>query len=153
MRFARLRKIILEWVMSIAFPSGFATPSPTASVGPSKSASATASLATSLATKPAETAAQKFLDYANMTPAERLQAQMLNQLGITEDQFKAMSPADQQKILDKIREMVKQQVQNSSDKHRDDHRHIGLRAGSPEARSRQTGPADFPRPGTSGAAS
>jgi hypothetical protein len=116
MRFARLRKTILEWVMSIAFPSGFATPSPTASVGPSKSASATASLATSLATKPAETAAQKFLDYANMTPAERLQAQMLNQLGITEDQFKAMSPADQQKVLDKIREMVKQQVQNSSDK-------------------------------------
>ena len=102
--------------MSIAFPSGFTTPSPTASVGPSKSASATASLATSLATKPAETAAQKFLDYANMTPAERLQAQMLNQLGISEDQFKAMSPADQQKVLDKIREMLKQQLQNSSDK-------------------------------------
>ncbi len=98
--------------MSIAFPSGFVTPSPTASVGPSKSGSATASLAA----KPAETAAQKFLDYANMTPAQRLQAEMLNQLGITEDQFKAMSPAEQQKVMDKIRELVKQQVQNSSDK-------------------------------------
>jgi hypothetical protein len=71
---------------------------------------------TTLAAKPAETAEQKFLDYAKMTPAERMHAQMLAQLGLTEDQFKAMSPADQQKIEDKIREMVKQQVQNSSDK-------------------------------------
>jgi hypothetical protein len=112
MHFARLRKTILELVMSVAFPSGFTTPSPTLSVGASKPGSA----ATSLAVKPAETAAQKFLDYANMTPAERLQAEMLNQLGITEDQFKAMSPAEQQKVMDKIRELVKQQVQNSSDK-------------------------------------
>jgi hypothetical protein len=40
----------------------------------------------------------------------------LAQLRLPEDQFKAMSPADQQKIDDKIREMVKQRVQNSSDK-------------------------------------
>ena len=51
-----------------------------------------------------------------MTPAERMHAQMLAQLGLTEDQFKAMSPADQQKIEDKIREMIKQQVANSTDK-------------------------------------
>jgi hypothetical protein len=38
------------------------------------------------------------------------------QLRLTEDQFKAMRPADQQKIDDKIRELVKQQVQNSNDK-------------------------------------
>jgi hypothetical protein len=97
--------------MSVSFPTGFATLSPTPSASPSKSGNAAASLA-----KPAETAAQKFLDYANMTPAERLQADMLNQLGITQDQFKAMSPAEQQKVMDKIREMIKQQVQNSSDK-------------------------------------
>jgi hypothetical protein len=59
---------------------------------------------------------QKFLEYAKMTPAERMHAQMLAQLGLTEDQFKAMSPADQQKIEDKIREMVKQQVSTSADK-------------------------------------
>lgn len=70
----------------------------------------------SLAAKPAQSAEQKFLEYANMTPAERIHAQMLAQLGLTEDQFKAMSPADQQKIEDKIREMIKQQVANSSDK-------------------------------------
>jgi hypothetical protein len=112
MSFARLRETCPEFVMSISFPSGFTAPSPTPSVGQSKSTSA----ATSLAAKPAQTPAQKFLEYANMTPAERMQAQMLNELGITEDQFKAMTPAEQQKVLDKIRELVKQQVQNSSDK-------------------------------------
>jgi hypothetical protein len=94
--------------MSISFPATSPIPSPAPSAGQSKPASA----ATSLAAKPAETAAQKFLEYANMTPAERLQAEMLNQLGLTEDQFKAMDPADQQKVMDKIRELIKQQAQN-----------------------------------------
>jgi hypothetical protein len=64
------------------------------------------------AAKPAQTKSveQTFLDYAKMTPAERMHAQMLAQLGLTEDQFKAMDPAAQHKIEDKIREMVKQQV-------------------------------------------
>jgi len=65
---------------------------------------------------PAETAAQKFLEYASMTPAQRLHAEMLAKLDLTEDQFNAMSPADQQKIDDKIREMIKQQVDNTTDK-------------------------------------
>jgi ABC-type transporter MlaC component len=51
-----------------------------------------------------------------MTPAARLHAEMLGQLGLTEDQFKAMSPADQQKIEDKIRELIKQQAEKSSEK-------------------------------------
>lgn len=41
---------------------------------------------------------------------------MLAELGLTEDQFKAMSPADRQKTEDKIREMIKQQVANGTDK-------------------------------------
>jgi hypothetical protein len=45
-----------------------------------------------------------------------MHAQMLAQFGLTEDQFKAMDPAAQQKVEDKIREMVKQQVQNGTDK-------------------------------------
>jgi hypothetical protein len=89
-------------------------PSLTSLISPSKSSSALPSATTSLAAKPAETAAQKFMDYANMTPAQRLQAQMMSQLGITEDQFKAMSPADQAKVMDKIRDMIKQQAQNST---------------------------------------
>lgn len=71
---------------------------------------------TTLTAKPAQTMEQKFLEYAKMTPAERLHAQMLAELGLTEDQFKAMSPADQQKIEDKIRDMIKKQLDSSSSK-------------------------------------
>jgi hypothetical protein len=51
-----------------------------------------------------------------MTPAQRMFADMLNKLGITEDQYKAMTPADQQKVDQKIQQMIKQQVQDSSSK-------------------------------------
>jgi TPP-dependent pyruvate/acetoin dehydrogenase alpha subunit len=91
--------------MSISFPGAVATPA----------ASATKS---TLTAKPAETknAEQKFLEWAKMTPAERMHAQMLSQLGITEDQFKAMDPAAQQKIEEKIRDMIKKQAENGNDK-------------------------------------
>lgn len=82
------------------------------------SAFPTQTTSTALTAKPAATqsAEQKFLEYANMSPAERLHAQVLAELGLTEDQFKAMSPADRQKTEDKIREMIKQQVANGTDK-------------------------------------
>ncbi|HUO00619.1 MAG TPA: hypothetical protein VMU69_30860 [Bradyrhizobium sp.] len=59
---------------------------------------------------------QQFLQFANMTPAQRMFAQMLNKLGISQDEFDAMTPAEQQKVEQKIQQMIKQQVQNSSDK-------------------------------------
>jgi hypothetical protein len=49
------------------------------------------------------------------TPAQRLHAQMLAKLGLTEDQFKAMSPADQQKVNDQIRDMIKKQLTDTND--------------------------------------
>ena len=64
----------------------------------------------------AQSPEQQFLQYANMTPAQRMFASMLGKLGITEDQFNAMSPADQQKIEDKIRDMIKKQLDNSAQK-------------------------------------
>ena len=63
-----------------------------------------------------KTPEQKFLDYAEMMLAERMHAAMLAQLGITEDEFKAMDAAGQQKIEDKIREMIKQQAAENGDK-------------------------------------
>ena len=74
------------------------------------------SSATAISPSAAKTAAQQFQQYANMTPAQRLHAQMLAKLGLTEDQFKAMSPADQQKVEDKIRDMIKQQLADNNDK-------------------------------------
>jgi hypothetical protein len=109
--------------MSVSFPTA-PTASPAPSIAPSKSASAT-----SLAAKPAETAAQKFMDYANMTPAQRMQAEMMSQLGITEDQFKAMSPADQAKGdgQDQGYDQTADPEQRRPAR-RADHRHVGLSA-------------------------
>jgi hypothetical protein len=59
---------------------------------------------------------QQFLAYANMTPAQRMQASMLSQLGLTEQQFQAMSPADQQKVEEKIQDMIKKQMDSTNDK-------------------------------------
>lgn len=91
--------------MSISFPGVVGTSAPTPATKPS------------LTAKPAETqtAEQKFLQWAKMTPAERMHAQMLSQLGITEEQFKAMDPAAQQKIEEKIRDMIKKQAENKGD--------------------------------------
>jgi hypothetical protein len=81
---------------------------------PASSASQPASAG--LAAKATNSAVQQFLQYANMTPAQRMQANMLSELGLTEDQFKAMTPAEQQKVEDKIRDLVKKQADASNDK-------------------------------------
>jgi ABC-type transporter MlaC component len=93
--------------MSISMSGVASVPSPVSSSGQSS---------TALSAGAAKTAAQQFQEYASMTPAQRLHAQMLAKLGLTEDQFKAMSPADQQKVEDKIRDMIKQQLADNNDK-------------------------------------
>jgi hypothetical protein len=60
---------------------------------------------------PEKSAKDEFLDYAKMTPAQKMRAAMLAKLGVTEEQLKAMDPKDRQKIEDQLKEMVKQQVQ------------------------------------------
>jgi nitric oxide reductase activation protein len=65
--------------------------------------------------KAAKTAAQQFQEYASMTPAQRLHAEMLAKLGLTEDQFKALPPAQQQKVEEQIADMIKKQMANNND--------------------------------------
>jgi hypothetical protein len=107
--------------MSISFPGSSATtgfltkPSSASSSASSSLATPTSSSLDPLSSQ-GNSIVQQFLQYAKMTPAQRMFAQMLNKLGITEDQFKAMSPADQQRVEQKIQQMIKQQVQDSSNK-------------------------------------
>jgi len=61
-------------------------------------------------------AKEEFLKFQAMTPAQKMRAMMLAKLGVTEEQLKAMSPEDRKKIEDKLKDMVKQQVQNDPDK-------------------------------------
>jgi hypothetical protein len=71
----------------------------------------------SQAAAPADNSAQQFLSYMQETPAQRTQSAWLSQHGITQQQFDAMSPADKQKIIDKmqqeINEQIKQQTENN----------------------------------------
>lgn len=63
-----------------------------------------------------ETSAKdEFLKFQAMTPAQKMRAMMLAKLGLTEDDVKAMSPEDRKKVEDKIKAMIKQQVQNDPD--------------------------------------
>jgi len=71
--------------------------------------SSSSSLATS---KKPQSAEQKFLEFADQTPAQRLFNSVLGQLGLTEDQFKALSPDEQQKVAQKIQQLIQQQTQN-----------------------------------------
>jgi predicted RNA polymerase sigma factor len=57
-----------------------------------------------------KSAKDEFLDYAKLTPAQKMRAAMLSKLGVTEEELKAMDPKERQKIEDQIKEMVKQQV-------------------------------------------
>ena len=98
--------------MSISF--GSSVFSPTFSSTPTSSASQSASAG--LGTKSTNSVVQQFLEFANMTPAQRLHAEMLSELGLTEDQYKAMSPADQQKVDEKIRDLVKKQADETNNK-------------------------------------
>jgi hypothetical protein len=86
---------ILELAMSISLPgiSGttgiFTKPS---SASSSSSSAVPSSSGLTGQSDQGNSTVQQFLEYAKMTPAQRIFAQMLNKLGITEDQYKAMPP-------------------------------------------------------------
>jgi hypothetical protein len=103
--------------MSISLFPGVST-TPGISTKPASSSSSATQPSSGLTGQSSEgnSIVRQFEQNANMTPAQRMFAQMLNKLGITQDQFNAMSPADQQKVEQKIQQMIKKQVQNSSDK-------------------------------------
>ena len=65
-----------------------------------------------LAAVPEKSAKDEFMDYAKLTPAQKMRAAMLAKLGVTEEQLKAMDPKERQKIEDQLKEQIKQQVQN-----------------------------------------
>jgi hypothetical protein len=65
-----------------------------------------------LSASPAKSAKDEFMDYAKLTPAQKMRAAMLAKMGVTEEQLKAMSPEERQKIEDQIKKQIKEQVQN-----------------------------------------
>jgi hypothetical protein len=65
-------------------------------------------------TDPAQSAEQKFLDYAKKTPAEKLRDSMLASIGLTEDEVKNMSPEQRKDVEQKLTEKIKEAVDKQS---------------------------------------
>ena len=68
------------------------------------------------ATRQPTAAEQQFRDYAKMTPAEKMRAEILDSLGLTEDQLRAMDPKERAKVEEKIKELIKQKVEQATEK-------------------------------------
>jgi hypothetical protein len=59
---------------------------------------------------------QDFLNYAKMSPAERMREEILKSLGMTEQQFEKLSPTQQQAVNQKIQQIMLQQLQQNAGK-------------------------------------
>lgn len=57
-----------------------------------------------------ENPVQEFMDYAKETPAQRLFTDWLGSQNITQAQFNAMSPKEQQKLVEKFQEQLKHRL-------------------------------------------
>ena len=63
---------------------------------------------------PTTSAAQEFHDYMALSPAEKIKLKLLNELGITQEEFDAMPPEEQEKIELKIAEQMKKETETQS---------------------------------------
>jgi hypothetical protein len=59
---------------------------------------------------------QEFLDFAKMTPAEKIRYLYLQEHGLTEDDLKKMSPADRAAVEEKIRAEIKEAAERDTEK-------------------------------------
>jgi len=59
---------------------------------------------------------QQLEDYVKMTPAERMRADLLKKLGLTEEELAAKSPDERAAIDTKLRDMVEQQMKDAQAK-------------------------------------
>jgi hypothetical protein len=109
--------------MQISSITPYFGPSPaqtTSSTGASNAASGTgattgsSSSPTQGLTPKADDVVQQFMDYAKMSPMERMRAQILKSMGLTEDDLKKMSPEQQKAVEQKIEQMIKQQLQKNA---------------------------------------
>lgn len=65
---------------------------------------------------PAGNAYQQLEDYVKLTPAQRMRVDLLEKLGLTEEELAAMSPEERKSVEDKLRDLVQQQMQEAQAK-------------------------------------
>jgi hypothetical protein len=80
------------------------------------SAGSAAGVSASGTTSQDNSVVQDFLNYAKMSPAERMREEILKSLGMTEQQFEKLSPTQQQAVNQKIQQIMLQQLQQNAGK-------------------------------------
>jgi len=97
---------------------GPTTTKPTSNAGSTNPTGATAASASgnSKLLSKGDDVVQEFLDYAKMNPMERMRANILKGMGMTEDDLKNMSPEQQKAVEQKIAQLIQQQLQKSANK-------------------------------------
>jgi hypothetical protein len=99
--------------------SGIGAGSPYTSAGASRLAglgATTGSETTSGLSGAAKSIREQFLDFAQMTPAERMRAALLAKLGLKEDDLKSMGAEERKAVESKLAALIKQEVENDPDK-------------------------------------
>lgn len=86
------------------------------SISPLSAAASARSYALTETTLKPKTAAQELDDYVKMTPEQRMRADLLKKLGMTEEELAAMSPEERQAAEAKIAEMAKELMQHSGER-------------------------------------
>jgi len=59
-----------------------------------------------------KTPKEEFLEYARMTPAEKLRESVLRSLGVSEEELKRMDSKERQRIEEQVRELIRQKVES-----------------------------------------
>ncbi|GKQ53127.1 hypothetical protein [Bradyrhizobium sp. Ce-3] len=63
-----------------------------------------------------DTVEQKFLKYAQMSPMDRMRANILKGMGLSEEDLKTMTPDQRAKVEQKIKELIEQSFQKNAGK-------------------------------------
>ncbi|MDY0028489.1 MAG: hypothetical protein RBR86_00955 [Pseudobdellovibrionaceae bacterium] len=92
------------------FPAGTSAGTSSASTT-NKTTSTSAS--SSIASGHSNSAIAEFLEYQKMTPEEKLRDAILKKLDLTEEDLAALSPEERAKVEEKIKEMIKQEIENN----------------------------------------
>lgn len=59
---------------------------------------------------------QQFLKYAQMSPMDRMRANILKSMGLSEEDLKNMSPEQQKAVEQKIKDLIEQEFQKNAGK-------------------------------------
>lgn len=80
------------------------------------STSGSSSVGTSSSNKPSfQSLLAELTDYVNGTPGERMEKMILARLGVSEEELKKMSPEEREKVMAKVREMLRKEMDAQRD--------------------------------------